>query len=154
MRKDNWIRVRFIRLRPKHIKCLLYLLIVSFLTLQVGSGAFSAPNPWFDTPDTDYAIVEGTSHIQLSPQYEPIKELIIRISKEYGVSPTLSLRVAKCESGLNPYAIGDRGYSRGLWQIHKTYHKEVTDQQAFDPEWSTRWALKHIKNGNDLWTCW
>ena len=107
---------------------------------------------YIETPDL--ALVEGNSVLQTNPQYESIKDLVFRLSKEYGVSPALSLRVAKCESGLNPDAIGDRGYSRGLWQIHKKHHPYVTDDQAFDPEWSTRWSLEKIKQGNDLWTCW
>ena len=105
----------------------------------------------FDTPT-----IASSSFIQLFPQFEPVRDLITRIAKEYGVSPLLAIKIATCESGLDPSRVGDlrRGVSRGLWQINKRYHPYITDQQAHDPEWSTRWAIQKIKNKQDIWTCW
>ena len=34
--------------------------------------------------------------------------------------------------------------ARGVWQITRCYHPEVTDAQADDVEWSTAWALPRI----------
>ena len=47
-------------------------------------------------------------------------------------------RIAKCESSLNPKAYSHDGgaQARGLFQITRKYHPEVSDQQAFDPKWS------------------
>lgn len=60
------------------------------------------------------------------------------------------------ESHYNPKAIGDMQIicartgkpvrARGLWQITQCYHPEISDAQAFDPEWSTAWALNIIAN--------
>lgn len=64
------------------------------------------------------------------------------------------LRLANCESKFNQYALGDNGKSRGLWQIHKGYHPEVSDAMAYDIEASTLWTMNKINNGyQHLWTC-
>lgn len=85
---------------------------------------------------------------------DDMKALIRRISKELGYSrPEWAIAVASCESGLNPKAVGDKGKSWGMWQIHQPSHPDV-GQRAFDAEWSTRWSVSHLKAGRDsMWTC-
>jgi len=64
------------------------------------------------------------------------------------------VRLAKCESKLDPNAIGDSGHSRGLYQIHNLYHPSVSDEEAFDIEWSTKWTMDMINDGyQHYWTC-
>lgn len=72
-----------------------------------------------------------------------------------GVDPQMAIGVAKAESGLNPKAIGDRGTSRGLYQIHLPAHTDISKSQAHDIVFSTEWALKEMKkNGCKIWsTC-
>lgn len=36
--------------------------------------------------------------------------------------------------------------ARGIWQITRCYHWEVTDAEADDPIWATNWALPLIEN--------
>lgn len=62
--------------------------------------------------------------------------------------------VAKCESSLNPLAVGDGGQSRGLVQIYRPAHPTVTDEQAFDPAFSAEFMAKHIKDRPQMWSCW
>ena len=113
-----------------------------------------APKTWFDTSDTDYATVGENSLIQLLPQHEPIEELIKRIAEDYKVSPSLMLRIARCESGLRPSAIGDFNNSFGLWQIHLPSHPQITKEQALNALWSTKWSAEKIANGKAyMWTC-
>jgi hypothetical protein len=66
---------------------------------------------------------------------------------EHGVSPKLALWIAKHESGFNPRAMGDGEASRGLWQISKIYHPEVSDAAAFGVASSTEWSLERIRSG-------
>ena len=84
-----------------------------------------------------------------------VEERIIKVAKENNFKWTSYLvRLAKCESTLNPYAVGDSGKSRGLFQIHKGYHPTVSDEQAFSVEWSTKFAIDKINAGyQSLWSC-
>lgn len=95
-------------------------------------------------------------------QDETIEEKIRRIAGEEMVDADLACRVAKCESGFNPNATNtntDGSIDRGLFQINSKYHPEVTADQAFNPEFATRWFCKAFKAGNLSWwnaskTCW
>lgn len=91
-----------------------------------------------------------------------IEGIIRMICKEEQVDPDLAIRVAKCESSLNPKARNinsPTSIDRGLFQINNYYHPEVTDTQADDPIFATRFFCKAFLNGNlDWWkaskTCW
>jgi len=91
-----------------------------------------------------------------------IQDIIIMIAKEEQVDPDLALRVAKCESNFDTKAINinsDGSRDRGLFQINDKFHPEVSDEQAFDPIFSTRFFCKAFKNGHlDWWNatrnCW
>jgi hypothetical protein len=95
---------------------------------------------------------------------EEVMEQIIRwVAKEEGVDPDLAVRVARCEnSRLDPKAVNinkDGSRDRGLFQINSKWHPEVTDEQAFDPVFSTRFFCKAVKEGHlDWWSatrhCW
>lgn len=102
---------------------------------------------------------------QIKPQARPItgpsasqadvKAQIIAIAKEEGYqAPLYLVRLAACESGLRPDAVGDRGKSRGLFQWHSGYHPEVTDACAFSVGCSTRLTISYLINGQaHQWTC-
>jgi hypothetical protein len=66
---------------------------------------------------------------------------------KYGVSPRLALWIVRHESQFNPRAKGDGEASRGLWQISKIYHPEVSDAMAFNVRSSTQWSLQRIRSG-------
>jgi hypothetical protein len=68
-------------------------------------------------------------------------------ASEYGVDPKLALWIVRHESQFNPRAKGDGEASRGLWQISKIYHPEVSDADAFSVTSSTAWSLNRIKSG-------
>jgi hypothetical protein len=95
---------------------------------------------------------------------EEVMEQIIRwVAKEEGVDPDLAVRVARCENPrLDPKAVNinkDGSRDRGLFQINSKWHPEVTDEQAFDPVFSTRFFCKAVKEGHlDWWNatrhCW
>lgn len=71
-------------------------------------------------------------------------------------------KIANCESGFNTKAVGDGNLicniksspfygkpvrSRGVWQINECAYPEITDELAFDAEWSTRWAKERHEAG-------
>jgi len=98
-------------------------------------------------------IIAGKSDKE-SQQQESIEEIIRRVAKEEGIDAELAVRVAKAESNLNPKAVNVNttgSTDRGLYQINTQYHPEVTDAQAFNPEFSARFFAQAFKNGHLDW---
>jgi Transglycosylase SLT domain len=78
---------------------------------------------------------------------QAVKAYVRSEALEHGVNPKLALWIVKHESQFNPYAKGDGEASRGLWQISKIYHPEVSDAAAFNVASSTEWSLERIRSG-------
>lgn len=93
---------------------------------------------------------------------QEIARRIREIAKEYGVDPELAVKVADCESGLNPRAtnINKNGsVDRGLYQWNDRWHPEIADECAYNRYCSTRAFCRAVKNGHlDWWSatkrCW
>lgn len=93
---------------------------------------------------------------------DSIESLIRSICKTECVDPDLAVRIAKCESSLNPMAKNINSpdsIDRGLYQINSKYHPEVSESQAYDPEFSIHFFCEAVKNGNLSWwdsskKCW
>lgn len=81
------------------------------------------------------------------PAAQAVKAYVEAQAMKYGVNPTLAIWIVKHESQFNPRAKGDGEASRGLWQISKIYHPEVTDAVAFNVASSTDWSLDRIRAG-------
>ena len=78
---------------------------------------------------------------------QEVKAYVQTQATEYGVNPKLALWIVKHESEFNPRARGDGEASRGLWQISRIYHPEVSDAMAFNVALSTEWSLERIRSG-------
>ena len=78
---------------------------------------------------------------------QEVKAYVQNQANEYGVDPRLALWIVRHESQFNPRAKGDGEASRGLWQISKIYHPEVSDAEAFSVTSSTAWSLNRIRSG-------
>lgn len=73
---------------------------------------------------------------------------VYALARRVGGSPAWSLAmvgVVATESGGVTDQVQPNGKGRGLVQIDLGQHPDVTEAQAFDPEWSMRWALAHTK---------
>jgi hypothetical protein len=81
------------------------------------------------------------------PNAQEVKAYVQTEAVEHGVNPKLALWIVKHESQFNPHAMGDGEASRGLWQISKIYHPEVSDAVAFNVASSTEWSLERIRSG-------
>jgi hypothetical protein len=81
------------------------------------------------------------------PSTREVKAYVRAQAYEQGVDPNLALWIVKHESSFNPRAKGDGEASRGLWQISKIYHPEVTDDEAYSVTSSTEWSLGRIRSG-------
>jgi hypothetical protein len=81
---------------------------------------------------------------------ETLQEKADRIAQEYGISFVKLSNLVTYESRWDPKA--DNGYDRGLVQINRAAHPNITDEQAFDPEWALVWAAKKIANNEEhIW---
>lgn len=101
--------------------------------------------------------LESPTATSTSPQKKetPLQELIRQKALKYNVEASTIAKVIDCESGGDRYAVGDFGHSRGLVQIHNLYHPTITDEQAFDPDFSVDFLAKNLSAGKgSLWTCW
>ena len=65
-----------------------------------------------------------------------------------------ALKIAKCESHLNPKAIGDSGKSIGLFQINQRWHK-IEPRFLFNPKINIQVAYQLFKESGNfhLWSC-
>ena len=73
---------------------------------------------------------------------------------ERGEIGKLALAVAEAESSFNPKAEhknADGSADRGLYQINSKWHPEVSEAQAYDPEFATEFFCKAVKDGNLSW---
>ena len=91
-----------------------------------------------------------------------VEQRIRKIAVIKGVDPELAVRVAKCESSLNPNAKNTNtngSIDRGLFQINNKWHPQVTDEQALDIEFATEFFCEAVKNNCLSWwsatqKCW
>jgi Lysozyme like domain len=84
-----------------------------------------------------------------------VRAYVQNAAKGARVDPRIADWIVTHESQHHPEATGDGGVSRGLWQINKDWHPEVSDACAYDVTCSTRWSLERIRAGYvDEWSTW
>ena len=87
---------------------------------------------------------------------EEILAYIAAAAREYGQSEEAMVRVARCESVLNPCAVNDAGPYYGLYQFLKSTWRSTPfgDRDIFDPEaqaLATGWMWKQGRKNE--WVC-
>ena len=97
-------------------------------------------------------VIATTSPIM--PVELTIDEKITKYASEYKVDETLMRKVIKCESSFNPNAVGDKGTSYGLSQIHLPAHPDITKEQATNEDFAINFMAKEFsKNNMKIWSC-
>lgn len=78
-----------------------------------------------------------------------ISDTLRAIAVKAGIDPNLFVSVAEVESSLNPNAVGDKGTSFGLFQLHRGGQapSQYSDKQLLDPALNARLALPGIQQG-------
>lgn len=144
--------------------------LMAFFAGYTGFSAVGALMPKkFEIPEKPTPIVTPVTEPPKPAAPQPaevaplsIPEIIKRAAEKYNISYDLALAVAKCESGLNPKSrnINTNGtVDRGLYQINDYYHKDVSTEQADDPEFAANWFCKAVSEGHLSWwsasqKCW
>lgn len=83
-----------------------------------------------------------------------VKLTIQRIADLYAVDAVLAVRVARCESGLDPHQTGinkDWSLDRGLYQWNDKYHPEISDTCAYNLECATKKFCIAIRDNHLSW---
>jgi len=96
------------------------------------------------------------------PTQSEVLQWIRTSAKTWGVDTNLAIKVANCESGLDPFAINfnsDGSVDRGLYQWNDKYHPEITDEMAFNYIIATNNFCRAVKQGYLSWwnsskSCW
>jgi len=72
----------------------------------------------------------------------------------FGDRCAYALRIARCESNLNPRAVGRAG-ERGIFQLHPVHFRRFNAARLFDPAYNARAAFVLSRGGRDWspWTC-
>ncbi len=84
-----------------------------------------------------------------------VRAYVQSAARSAGVNPNAAEWIVAHESSHRPEVTGDGGESRGLWQISRIYHPEVSDRCAYDVKCSTAWSLRNILHGNiNEWSTW
>lgn len=79
-----------------------------------------------------------------------LQDKAVLIAAKYDIDQQKFLNLIESESNWNPVA--DNGEDRGLTQISRTHHPEVSDECAFDSLCNMQWAASYIaENGWDEW---
>jgi hypothetical protein len=82
---------------------------------------------------------------------ETLPEMAERIAQEYSIDSKTLFNLIESESQWNPEA--KNGDDRGLVQINSKYWPEISDEEAYDPEFALNFAAKEIKKNQGIhWT--
>ena len=95
-------------------------------------------------PMADY--LEGFVRKGSGSQYY---DLIKQSAQKYNIHPALLAALLFQESGITPNAknVGETGTDRGMAQINSRWHPDITDAQAYDPNFAIPWAAQTL-SGN------
>lgn len=100
------------------------------------------------------ALAQEVPKIEYNLETAPL--VLEAFAVRYGINSKEFIAVAKCESGFRASAIGDKGKSHGVFQIHLGYHPDVSKEEALDPLFNIEWAAKEFakgEKGKRQWTC-
>jgi len=78
--------------------------------------------------------------------HELFKKRILAAEKQYRIEPGLLCKNQKLESGNDPASLSPDGEDRGLQQINRRWHPEVTDRMAWDPEFAIGYGARYLAN--------
>lgn len=111
-------------------------------------------NAFLETPETPAPNGEGTGK-QENYTRKQVTRYIYAAADRYGQSRSDMLRVASCESNLDPYAVNPSG-SYGLFQFIRSTWKSTPygDEDIFDPQANANAAAWMWKQGRKSeWVC-
>lgn len=153
-KKFYWTKKR----KKQRLYIILLIISVVLATLVIGVSDVHTQRQTTYTPNSINVPHIGRTQPIVVEEVLTVKERVQKIAQENNF-PWVDylLRLAHCESRFDPYATNDNGaygIDRGVFQINDYFHPEVSDEQAFDIEWATKWTMGRIESGyQHEWVC-
>ena len=93
--------------------------------------------------------------VKLCKDEPTMKEWILTEVKSNGLNPKYVERLINCENRGWDQKLESWTGDRGIFQINRKWHPEVSDKCAFDYKCNTKEAIRIIKewNGYGAWVC-
>ena len=82
-----------------------------------------------------------------------VEDLIVSMAKDAGLDPNTALRIAKCESSLNPMARNKHSTAKGLYQFLDRTFANYCEGDVFNPEDSIKCFIKLYPKHPNWWLC-
>lgn len=93
--------------------------------------------------DVDGVVGPKTAH-------ELFKKRIRAAEVMYGVEPQLLCKNQSLESTNDPACLSPDRQDRGLQQINKKYHPDVTDEMAYDPAFAVGYGARYLSDAHAM----
>lgn len=153
-------KYRRTKLTKNEIRTVRKLIAGLLIALTIGlsiHATVSAKNEY----TTEFKEVEKVVIVAQATPEPTVEQQIRKIAKEMNFKwPDYIVRLANCESSLNPKAYNDHNNNpknsidRGLFMINNYWHKEVSNECAYNLDCSTRFAIEQINKGRQTeWIC-
>lgn len=97
----------------------------------------------------------GLIDVVCAGEEEPtVEDNIKRAARRYGVDEGVAVRIAQCESGLNPYAQNGHSTAKGLYQFtDQTWEFIKAEGHQFDASESIRQFMIWYPIHSEWWEC-
>lgn len=84
---------------------------------------------------------------------QEVASILVKAATDNGIEPAILASILFSESGFNPKAVNRGKYEtgqaytdRGIAQINNVAHPDVSDEQAYDPNFAVPWAARNVAN--------
>jgi soluble lytic murein transglycosylase-like protein len=148
-----------IYIHPANYKWLLAILIAvkSFAFYKLSVVHFTdIMSPLYAKEEVKEAVKEAVKE-EAKPEMN-IQDKIVHYATLYGVNPDTALRVAKCESGLNPKAENVNGSATGLYQFIRKTWKNYCVGDVYNADHNIICFVQHFNDHPEWWeaskSCW
>jgi len=97
---------------------------------------------------------QPTAQVSMNPYlFETIESKIVRLAKESDVLPETALRIARCESNLDPLAENDKSSASGIYQFLDGTFESYCEGDVYNPEDNIKCFLKYYPEHSGWWIC-
>jgi len=99
-------------------------------------------------------LTQPTAQVSMNPYlFETIESKIVRLAKESDVLPETALRIARCESNLDPLAENDKSSASGIYQFLDGTFESYCEGDVYNPEDNIKCFLKYYPEHSGWWIC-
>jgi len=108
-------------------------------------------------------IKQAKQEIKQPTAYTNVEQIIIDAANKYGIDPNHALRIAQCESGMNPgainYGYNENGYPSGLFQHLSGYYPARAAKYGYSTDVFDAYSNANVtmamwaEGQSGLWEC-